>query len=359
MPIEATIPLLFRSRVRKYPDTVVQAYKNESGKFIYRTYRDLYTDVLDIATALAKLGVMRGDHIGIISDNRREWLISDLAIQSLGAADVPRGCDSSEKEITFILSTTDCKLAFIENKNQLTKILNSREVLPALRTLIIFNGPTQDDYTAAQDKNIKLLSFENIMAEGSVARSGKHAVNAIDVETEIEKGSGEDIATIIFTSGTTGEPKGVMLTQSNYTWQVERTPRVLYGEPGDMWLTVLPVWHSFERLMQYIIIERASGMAYSKPVASVMIPDLAVIRPQIIPGVPRLWEALATGIFRKKRRRGKKNDLHLFCEYRKKILPRTGSDIRTASALYTTAQITRYHYRFFPLVTPPSAVLSR
>jgi long-chain acyl-CoA synthetase len=309
MSIEATIPLLFKSRAEAHPDITLQAFKDSSGKFTTRSYRDAYGDVLDLATALLSLGVKRGDHIGVISDNRREWLITDLAVLSLGAADVPRGCDSMEKEIAFILSTTDCRLSFIENRSQLTKILNGKESMPLLSTLVMFNEPSTDDLEAAKAKGVTLFAFSKVIAEGKSVRAGKTGT----IEAEMEKGAGDDIATIIFTSGTTGEPKGVMLTQANYTWQLERTPPLLYGERGDMWLSVLPVWHSFERLMQYIVIAHSSGMAYSKPVASIMLPDIAAIRPQIIPGVPRLWEALASGIFRAiKKEGGVKKALFVF-----------------------------------------------
>jgi len=305
----STIPQLFRSRVQAHPDVMVQAFKNESGVYSTRTYRDLYGDTLDFAVALQSQGVKRGDHVGLISDNRREWLISDLAIQSLGAADVPRGCDSMEKEIVFILSTTDCRLAIVENKSQLNKILSNRESFPVLERIVMFNEPTAEEYEAAKGRKVTLVSFSGAIAEGREKRAGDTKA----IEAEIDKGRIEDLATIIFTSGTTGEPKGVMLTQSNYIWQIERTPDLLYGEPGDVWLTVLPVWHSFERLMQYIVIERASGMVYSKPVASVMFPDIAAMKPHVIPGVPRLWEALASGILRTiKKEGGVKKSLFMF-----------------------------------------------
>lgn len=303
MAIPVTVPKIFKSRMEANPDVVAQAYKTASGEFAYRTYAQLYADMLDLAESLREIGVQRGDHVGLISDNRREWLISDLAVQCLGAADVPRGCDSMEREIAFILSSTDCRLAFVENKSQLAKILKERDSLPLLERLVMFNEPTEEDFAFARDRGVALSPFSALLAEGSAARASDASKTAL-LEAELERGVGSEIATLIFTSGTTGDPKGVILTHANYAWQLERTPSVLYGESGDMWLSVLPVWHSFERLMQYIAIERASGIAYSKPIASVMLPDLAKIRPQVIPGVPRLWEALAAGIFRAVKKEG-------------------------------------------------------
>ena len=102
----------------------------------------------------------------------------------------------------------------------------------------------------------------------------------------------EDNATIIFTSGTTGTPKGVMLTHKNYTVQLSAIHNFIYCKKGEWWMTILPVWHSFERIIQYIAILFTAGLAYSKPVASIMLADLAVIKPQWICGVPRNTSAI-------------------------------------------------------------------
>ncbi len=295
-----TIPCLFKNRALAHPDIMVQAWRGQDGTFITRTYGELYTDVLDFAVALHDLGVTRGDHVGLIADNRREWFISDLAIQALGAADVPRGCDSMEKEISFILSTTECRLIIAENAHQLKKILAGKKGIKSLETVVLMQEPSADDLKEAKKASVTLLSFASVLDSGRTKRNGETSF----IESEMDKGGRDDIATIIFTSGTTGEPKGVMLTQANYLWQLERTPYLLYGEAGDVWLSVLPVWHSFERLMQYVAMERTSALVYSKPLGAVMLPDIAEMRPHIIPGVPRLWEALATGILRTVRKEG-------------------------------------------------------
>ncbi len=112
------------------------------------------------------------------------------------------------------------------------------------------------------------------------------------------------MATIIFTSGTTGVPKGVMLTHDNFIAQAEVANSVLKTKGGQLWLSILPVWHSFERVFQYLVMAVNSGMAYSKPIAAVMLADMAVIKPYSIFGVPRLWESLAQGILRTMKKTG-------------------------------------------------------
>ena len=113
-----------------------------------------------------------------------------------------------------------------------------------------------------------------------------------------------DTATIIFTSGTTGTPKGVMLTHNNYISQLAVIKPYLPAHAGEWWLSVLPVWHVFERLIQYVAIYFGNGLAYSKPVPSMLLSDMAEIRPHWMCGVPRLWEALAAGVHKAMKKTG-------------------------------------------------------
>ncbi|MDR2897450.1 MAG: long-chain fatty acid--CoA ligase, partial [Spirochaetaceae bacterium] len=298
MAIETTLPKLLQARTAARPELTAQASKNAEGVFQYYTFKDLYDSVLDLAAAFSDMGIKRGDRVGLISDNRREWLMSDFALLSLGAADVPRGCDSTGTEIRFILSFSECTFAIFENEHQFKKILEKRTEVPLLKTAILFDVPSAEILTLAADAGIAVHAFKDVMKRGTDAPRREA------MEAEIEKGTGDELATIIFTSGTTGTPKGVMLTHRNYLSQLEDVGTVLDVHPGEMWLSVLPVWHSFERVVQYIALTLHSGLAYSKPVAAVMLPDMAAVKPQWMCGVPRLWESLAQGIFRSMKKTG-------------------------------------------------------
>lgn len=283
-----TLPALFRHQAEKYPELTLQASKNKDGEFINYSFSQVFESILTFAAALETIGVAWGDRIAIISDNRREWLITDQAIQTLGAADVPRGCDSMAPEIRYIIDFAECHTAFFENQKQLKKVTEKLDEVPLLKKVVLFD---MGDARPVID-GIEVFSFQELMDKGQslIAERRDALLSSID---RIKK---EDLATIIFTSGTTGIPKGVMLTHRNYMAQLEVVHTVLTTKPGEMWLSVLPVWHSFERTLNYMAVTLGSGIAYSKPIAPVLMPDLQKIKPQWMTGVPRLWESLAHSI---------------------------------------------------------------
>jgi long-chain acyl-CoA synthetase len=292
--MEATLPLMIRARAKEAPDNIIQYYKDASGKFISKTYRRFYEDVCCVAAGLMELGVRRGDHIGLIADNRHEWMAADFGVLAIGAADVPRGCDITTQELVYILKFTGCALAFAENQKQARKILSVKSELPALKTLITFDPVDNETEAGAAGLGLTIHYFASLIALGQkreVMRPGS-------VEAEMDKGNGEDIATIIFTSGTTGEPKGVMLCHRNFLCQLPAFDLFFELKAGDIWLSVLPVWHVYERCIEYVIFHFKTGIAYSKPVSSVLMADFQEIRPQWMVSVPRVWEAIMDAIHR-------------------------------------------------------------
>jgi long-chain acyl-CoA synthetase len=298
--MEQTIPLMIRARTQATPDIPIQYAKDLSGKFQSKSFRAFYDEARDLAAGLLELGALRGDHVGLISDNRQEWLVTDMAVLSLGAADVPRGCDSTDREIAYILGFSECKISFVENEKQAEKILSHKKELPLLGTLILYDTYSEKLNQEAKAQGLRLLSYQDLIHLGKERR----AKDPEEIDREIDKGQRDDLATIIFTSGTTGEPKGVMLSHGNFLHQLPTLPLVVNVQPGDVWLSVLPVWHSFERIMQYVAPSLYSGIAYSKPVGAIMLADFQAVHPQWMASVPRIWESLRDGVYRNIKQQG-------------------------------------------------------
>lgn len=296
---QQTIPKLLQEIVTSNPDKTAQLSKDAEEIFQPTTYTKLYEEVKTFGSGLLSLGIERAEHVGLISDNRKEWFISDLAILSIGATDVPRGCDSMAQEIGYILGFSDCRTTIAENEAQVEKILSQKKQMPKLNRIIVLD-PAFSKESTVFEKFKQFIQGVQIIKFGDVMEYGKQYVknHPNDFENEIQKGNAADIATIIFTSGTTGEPKGVMLTHRAFLNQALNAKQLLNLKPGDIWLSVLPVWHSFERVMQYIALGNASALAYSKPIGKILLQDLKKVRPTWMASVPRIWSSLHSNILR-------------------------------------------------------------
>ena len=310
--MEPTIPKLLRKNAADYAGQTAQMFKDKDENFQPVSFKELYSQVLQFAAGLKEIGVKRSDNVGLISDNRQEWFVTDLAVLSLGAADVPRGCDSTADEISYILSFSECRTAVLENVKQLDKILEKKKEIPELETVIIIDP----EFSAKDVRNGKLVEVNikdkihfTVVPNGLRKKITVYRYREImdkgqksdyeEIVKEINKGEPDDNATIIYTSGTTGEPKGVMLTHRNFLHQVEHVPDLISVGPGDKWLCVLPVWHSFERIMQYVALGNINALCYSKPVGSILLEDMQKVKPTWMASVPRIWESVRDGVYKK------------------------------------------------------------
>lgn len=290
--VNETVPKRIKLRSEQKPDAILSYTKDENGVFQPTSYREFWELVRAFGTALIDLGVSRGDHVGLMSDNRREWLITDLSLLSIGAVDVPRGSDSSADEMAYILRHADCKLVFAENRAQMEKILSHRDDLPLLETMVLFD--THEVEVPGNSEDVGIRDFRSLLEEGSRLLADRPQ----QFDEEVAKGKTDDLATLLYTSGTTGEPKGVMLKHRSFLFQMDRIHDILHLTERDIFLSVLPIWHSFERAVEYIVMNYNAGIAYSKPVGSVMLEDMTKIRPTWMTSVPRIWEGIRSAVFR-------------------------------------------------------------
>ena len=296
-----TVPKMIKNTAEMYPEVYAQYKRLPNNEFEPITYRDMFQIALDFGAALVSIGVKKEDKVGLISDNRAEWQHADIGIMAIGAIDVPRGCDATIIDLEKILAITEAEIVIAENNSQVQKILSIKEKLPSLKKLICFeNDVKQESFDLAKENNVEVIYFSEMLKIGQKWR----IENKGKVEELLEAGTGEDVATIIFTSGTTGDPKGVVLTHKNFLAQLDELPERIYVNPGDKALSVLPIWHVFEREVEYVIMIQGGTICYSKPVGSILLADFKKLNPHLLPAVPRVFEAVYDGIQKKMRKTG-------------------------------------------------------
>ncbi|MDZ4728188.1 MAG: long-chain fatty acid--CoA ligase [Leptospira sp.] len=261
-------------------------YKNAAKNYEALTYKQLYEDGLALAEALIDLGVKARENVAVLADNRVEWILSDCAVLLAGAANVPRGSDITDSEIVYILSHSGAKVVFIENDKVYEKYKANKSQIKGIKTIIIM------------DKDSKLKSgsgiekFHDLLATGRTLRSkGKK-----ETEKRMEGIKPDDLYTLIYTSGTTGMPKGVMLMHSNMIHQMHYVvPKVAKVTPDDRMLSILPVWHIFERVVEYFAIINGGSTYYTK--VTDLRNDIQKARPTFMASAPRVWESIYNGIY--------------------------------------------------------------
>jgi long-chain acyl-CoA synthetase len=247
-------------------------------------WRDISTEefgarVRFAALGLLALGVGKGDRVAILSENRPEWTVCDHAILGLGAVNVPIYPTLLTDQIRYILDNSQSKVLVLSTADQLAKVAPILGSLPHLTRLVIMAD--------APGRPAASIGWGDLLKEGDRLRRS----DAGRFDAARQAVGPEDLASILYTSGTTGDPKGVMLTHGNFASNVNATLRIIPFSSEDVTLSFLPLTHVFERMVEFAYLAAGATIAYAESIEAVP-QNIAEIRPTVVAGVPRLFEKM-------------------------------------------------------------------
>jgi long-chain acyl-CoA synthetase len=280
----ATVVSTFFEQAERLADR--DAFKVKRGEqwvgIAWREYRD---GVRRVAAGLRSLGIDRADRVALISLNRPEWHIADVATQTLGAITVPIYVTNSPPQVAYITGHSESKVIFVENAMQLDKVLQKRSELVSLRRAIVIDpdGVKPDDF---------VLTWDQLSAAGDEWNTE----HPDDVGEQAGRVKPEDLATLVYTSGTTGPPKGAMLTHDNIMWTTDSLGQVLKAGPGDRKLSYLPLSHIAERMTSHFLQIAQGTETWFAQSIDTLAADLRDCKPTILFGVPRVYEKFYAGL---------------------------------------------------------------
>ena len=283
---EDTIPDIFLGKVKRYGDRVALREK-EFGIWQEISWNQYCRHVRHFCLGLMELGLKKGDHVSIFGENEPEWLYADLAIQSAGAVAVGVYPTNPAKEAGYVIGHSESIFVVCDNQEQVDKVLEAGEQLPLLKRIIVTDMKGLRHYTDSM-----IMSFAAVEENGRKIEEqdpDKYYRTVATVQSE-------DIAIMVYTSGTTGPPKGAMLSHDNVVQFLKAQGQVLPQYDSDEIVSYLPLCHVAERMMSvFFPINSGATVNFAESVETVST-DMREVLPTFFLAVPRIWEKIMAGI---------------------------------------------------------------
>jgi long-chain acyl-CoA synthetase len=281
--IPQTIPHFCIESFRKNNKTDALAFKLEDV-WHRLSGSDAVERIKRIALGLHSLGIKEGDRVAIISENRPEWSLTDLALLSVRAVNVPIYTTQAVEQIRYILEDSGAKMLFVSGKKLFKHAFEAIRSTETIEKLVFFD----DD---AKSEDDRALTLSEVEAKGESNKD-------VSFEELLEQVKNDDLATIIYTSGTTGEPKGVMLSHDSFVSNIISISKGLPIKSSDRSLAVLPLSHIFERTVFYVLCANGVSINYCASFDQ-LASHLQEVKPTIMTAVPRLFEQVYHKIVKK------------------------------------------------------------
>lgn len=270
---------MFFSNREKHPDHPAYRYK-QNGKWATVTWRTAAEDCEKISAGLIALGISHGDRIGLISNNRYEWALTDYAVLAAGAILVPVYPTLTPPQIAYIIRDSGIRFLIVEDELQIMKIDAVRSEFAGVEKFFILSPP--------ESMPECWTSFSDLSGRGAALLAEQPEI----ISDAMKKISRSDTATVVYTSGTTGEPKGAVLTHGNFLSNIESAAQIFDCYPTDSILSFLPLSHSFERMAgHFFSCYHGATVSYAESLDTVA-ENIREVRPTLVISVPRLYEKI-------------------------------------------------------------------
>ena len=270
---------LFWEQVGRLTDRPAQRVKT-GGTWQEMSWRALGEEVREIALGLIALGRQPGEAVAILSQTRAEWVRADFAILSTGGVTIPVYPSYPPETLAYIVRDSEARTIFVEDEHQLAKVLGVASEMPSLETVVLMQGRAP---VSGGDGRLRVLDWESLRARGREGSSRQ------GLEARLAGIKPSDVATIVYTSGTTGSPKGVVQTHGNHLAALDMIARTSGVHEGDVHLLFLPLAHSFARMESFLGIRLGLTTAFAESLER-LPENLREVSPDFICSVPRVFE---------------------------------------------------------------------
>lgn len=276
---------LVHTQAQKYGNKTAIMYQRPDGEWLHLSWNELSVKIMKTAQALAEMGFIPGENVGIYSQNMEKYLISDFAVYANKGVMVPMYATSSPMQVSYIINDAQIRLLFVGEQFQYNNAYKVQQESQYLQKLIVF-----DKNVVLKPEDKTSVYFDDFITTGDNSES-QALVNA-----RLKQMDNNDLATIIYTSGTTGEPKGVMLKHANFL-EVFRIHdiRLTNLSDKDLSMCFLPLTHIFEKAWSYYCLYKGIVVAINKEPGEIR-KTIRQIRPTLMSNVPRFWEKVYDGV---------------------------------------------------------------
>jgi long-chain acyl-CoA synthetase len=282
-PIDSIAQLFYQSVQRNLPDALAV---KRNGVYEPISHAELVARVERLALAMAERGLRAGDRVAIMSENRPEWAIADYACAITGAPDVTIYATLNAPQAAFILKDSQSRWVLCSDRIQLDKVLAHWDQLPGLEAAVLCDGDLPEGTGRT------LIRWSTLQEEGQAMEARRPEVRGWG-----DQRKASDLLTLIYTSGTTADPKGAMLTHGNLVSNVLSSLEAVHMGEGHRCLSFLPLTHIFERMAGHYLMAQIGASIYYAESVNTVAADLLEVRPTVIASVPRIYEKIFGRIY--------------------------------------------------------------